>query len=66
MLDVVLTVLSFPFWFAAAVFTIVGIFGSVTVNGVPYRGKHFLLIKLVVTIVGLVFGLIAYGMCVVA
>lgn len=64
MLDVVLTVLSFPFWFVAFVFTIVGIFGTVKVNGMPYYGKHRLAIKAGFTSIGLAFGAIAYAMIV--
>lgn len=64
MLDVVLTVLSFPFWFVASVFTIVGIFGTVKVNGMPYYGKYLLPIKVGITGIGFGFGAIAYAMIV--
>jgi hypothetical protein len=66
MLDVTLTVLSFPFWFIALVFTVVGIFGTVKVNGERYTGKYYFMIKVGVTTIGLVFGLIAYFMVTVA
>jgi hypothetical protein len=66
MLDVTLTVLSFPFWFIALVFTVVGIFGTVKVKGERYTGKYYFLIKVGVTTIGLVFGLIAYFMVTVA
>ena len=62
MLDIILTIFSFPFWFIAFMFAIVGIFGTVKVNGVPYRGKYFLLIKAGVVCIGLIFGAIAYMM----
>ena len=66
MLDTTLTILSFPFWFFAFVFTVVGIFGTVKVNGERYTGKYFLPIKVAVTAIGLVFGMIAYFMVTVA
>ncbi len=66
MLDVVLTVLSFPVWFLAFVFTIVGIFGTVKVNGSHYYGEYLFLIKSGITCMGLIFGCIAYMMITIA
>jgi len=62
MLDTVLTILSFPFWFIAFVFTTVGLFGTVTVNGLPYYGSGRAMVKFLITMIGLFFGAIAYGM----
>lgn len=61
-MDTFLTVISFPFWFVGAMFVIVGIFGTVTVNGVPYYGKHRLAIKAGVTALGFSSLAIAYGL----
>ena len=66
MLDVVLTILSFPFWFMSFVFTVVGIFGTVKLNGELYTGKYFLPIKAGCVLIGCVFGSIAYFMVTVA
>ncbi len=62
MLDTILTILSFPFWFLAFVFVVTGVTGTVKVNDMPYRGKYVLPIKAGVTCIGLIFGTIAYAM----
>lgn len=62
MLDAILTILSFPFWFLAFAFIVTGVFGTVKMNGVPYYGSGRTFVKFIVTLIGLFFGMIAYGM----
>ena len=57
-----LTIMSFPFWFLGAIFTVIGIAGKVTVRGLPYYGKYRWPIKLTVTAAGFVCFAIAYAM----
>lgn len=62
MLDTILTILSFPFWFLAFAFIVIGMFGTVKMNGVPYYGSGGTFVKFIVTLIGLFFGMIAYSM----
>ena len=52
MLDILLNVMSVPFWLIGVACVIVGIFGKVTKDGKPYIGKWRVLIKLGVTVFG--------------
>lgn len=62
MFGTILTILSFPFWFLSFMFVVTGVFGTIKINGVPYYGNGFALIRFGVVSIGVFFGAIAYTM----
>lgn len=61
-MDIFLTVLSFPLWFSGFIFVVVGLFGTIKINGVPTYDQKQYTIRTAISILGVLFLIVAYAM----